>query len=375
MENKHLEAYSFLSNMLKERKEKVNSLKYLRLIVDERLKSDNTDTTIPVPVLRKELYAKVIKKKTDDIDEKLAQKIKREDLQVKLDEIIQSYDVSRRFFEELGVTPNIGETSSDKNEAKQFWIELIEITDTLVVKTDLYVDDSYNRRTNSEIFTDQPINSPTQAIVRENRTESAKASELVIEYQCTSLKDVKGSYFSKLFFKDNELKLKTVKGISFMLLLFFSFSLNILFAIASIWLFIAILKSDSINLFFMNVLLMIGFVAYAYFTYRFVYKPLHSLPRNRIIKAPDFLISANQFNAELELFRPTDFNIARITEYISSCPICDSKIELDYGKPDQNHYMVGRCKGAPHAHVYSFDRMTLKGFFLGHEGYLKSRSR
>ena len=26
---------------------------------------------------------------------------------------------------------------------------------------------------------------------------------------------------------------------------------------------------------------------------------------------------------------------------------------------------------SPLAHVYSFDRNTLKGFFLGHEGYLK----
>lgn len=360
MKNSHLEAYRFLSNMLKERKEKVNTLKYLRLIVDERLKSDNTDATIPVPVLRKELYAKVRKIKSDDIDEKLAQKIKREDLQVKLDEIIESYEVSRQFFTELGVTPIIGETSSDKNEAKQFWIELIEISDALVVN-------------DSETFTDQPINNTTQANVKENKNESAKASELVIEYQRTNPKDVKSSYFSKIFFKGNELKLKTVKGISFMLLLVFSFFFIIILAAASIWIFIDILKSDSTNLFFTNVLLMIGFVAYAYFTYRFVYKPLHSLPHNRIIKAPDFLISTNQFNAELELLRPTDFNIARITEYTSSCPICDSKIELDYGKPDQKYYMVGRCRGAPHAHVYSFDRMTLQGYFLGHEGYLNQR--
>ena len=41
------------------------------------------------------------------------------------------------------------------------------------------------------------------------------------------------------------------------------------------------------------------------------------------------------------------------------------------GKPDQKAPLVGRCREAPHAHVYSFDRVTLRGYFLGHEGYLK----
>lgn len=371
MKNKHLEAYVFLSNVLKERKEKVNNLKYLRLIVDERLKSDNTDATIPVPILRKELYAQVRKMRSDDIDEKLAQKIKQEDLQVKLEEVIESYEISRRFFTELGLIPNIGETSSDKNEAKQFWIELIEISDALVVKKELYVEDDLRHSKDNETFTDEQTDSTIQTNIKENKNELVKTNELVIEYERADPKDVKSSYFSKIFFKDNELKVKTVKGIGFMLFLMLSFLFNILFAIAFIWLFIAVISSDSVNLSFANVLLMIGFMAYVYLSYRFVYKPLHSLPHNRIVKAPDFLTNTNQFNAELELFRPTDFNVARITEYTSTCAICSSKIELDYGKPDQKYYMVGRCRGDPHAHVYSFDRMTLKGYFLGHEGYLK----
>ena len=55
----------------------------------------------------------------------------------------------------------------------------------------------------------------------------------------------------------------------------------------------------------------------------------------------------------------------------SSKPVSDKIRTVHYGKPDQKAPLVGRCREAPHAHVYSFDRVTLKGFFLGHEGYLE----
>ena len=105
--------------------------------------------------------------------------------------------------------------------------------------------------------------------------------------------------------------------------------------------------------------------------YKNKYQRMHSLVSRRIIKAPAFLLSGNQFNADLELFRPTDFNIARVSEIISICPICASQIQLSYGDDIYKYYLVGRCRNAPDDHVFSFDRMKLTGFFLGHEGYLK----
>ena len=72
-----------------------------------------------------------------------------------------------------------------------------------------------------------------------------------------------------------------------------------------------------------------------------------------------------------EMYKGKDgYKVARVTEFIATCPICSAPIELADGKPDQKAPLVGRCREAPHAHVYSFDRVTLKGFFLGHEGYL-----
>lgn len=369
MNNNYLEAYKFLSKLLDQRKERARSLKFLQIIIKNQLENDTSNSKIPVHMLRKTLYAKVTKTKLEDVDEKLAQKIKKDDLQNKLKQVIDAHETGKNYFSDLGLLPRVGETSSDKNEAKQFWIELIE-TSPSAGTIQISIDETNGTKTDCKTLR----NDVSDLYLRSanNRNGLGKSNELVIEYRRETSKNIQGSHFSRLFFSNNKLKVKTVKGIGFILLLMLSFLANILFAVFFIWLFINVLTSDSAEPSFINVLLMFGFVAYAYFTYRFVYKPLHSLPRTRIVKAPDFLISTNQFNAELELFRPTDYNIARITEYTSTCPICNSKIELDYGKPDHKYYMVGRCRGDPHAHVYSFDRMLMKGYFLGYEKYLEN---
>ena len=91
-----------------------------------------------------------------------------------------------------------------------------------------------------------------------------------------------------------------------------------------------------------------------------------------MIKAPQFLFLAlNEDEADMEMYREDGSAITRITRFTSTCPICTAPILLEDGKPDQKAPLVGRCREAPHAHVYSFDRVTLKGYFLGHEGYLK----
>lgn len=73
------------------------------------------------------------------------------------------------------------------------------------------------------------------------------------------------------------------------------------------------------------------------------------------------------------MYRNNDkLNVARITEFTATCPICSGVIELANGRSDQKPPLVGRCKEAPHAHVYSFDRMSMKGYFLGVPDYLKN---
>ena len=82
-------------------------------------------------------------------------------------------------------------------------------------------------------------------------------------------------------------------------------------------------------------------------------------------------------NADIEMYRDRDkdkLNVARITEFTATCSICSGLVELANGKPDQKQPLVGRCREAPHAHVYSFDRMTMKGYFLGVPSYLTDRA-
>ena len=68
MNNNHLESYKFLSKLLDQRKERARSLKFLQIIVKYQLESDASNIKIPVPVLRKALYAKVTKIKPEDVD-------------------------------------------------------------------------------------------------------------------------------------------------------------------------------------------------------------------------------------------------------------------------------------------------------------------
>ena len=74
------------------------------------------------------------------------------------------------------------------------------------------------------------------------------------------------------------------------------------------------------------------------------------------------------------MYRNKDkLNIARIKEFTAICPVCSGVIELANGRPVQKPSLVGRSKEAPHAHIYSFDRMTMKGYSLGVPDYLTDK--
>lgn len=53
--------------------------------------------------------------------------------------------------------------------------------------------------------------------------------------------------------------------------------------------------------------------------------------------------------------------ITRFTRFVGTCPICTADVVLRKGKPDFSVPLVGRCVESPFAHVYSFDRVTMKG--------------
>ena len=77
--------------------------------------------------------------------------------------------------------------------------------------------------------------------------------------------------------------------------------------------------------------------------------------------------AANNKNIPLDILHNTSdiYHLAgKVTEFTATCPICSGVIELANGKPDQKQPLVGRCREAPHAHVYSFDRVLMSGKLL-----------
>ena len=65
------------------------------------------------------------------------------------------------------------------------------------------------------------------------------------------------------------------------------------------------------------------------------------------------------------MYRDNERNkITRFTKFIATCPICTADIVLREGQPDQKAHLVGRCVESPFAHVYSFDRVTMRGKYL-----------
>ena len=158
-----------------------------------------------------------------------------------------------------------------------------------------------------------------------------------------------------------------------MILLMLSFLVDIFIAIFS--LLVILLLSDLPSFKLWQVMLFVAFIPVAYLNWRYFFMPLYRLPYYRVVKAPMFFANINVVNADIEMYWDKDkLNVARVTEFTAICPICSGLIELANGKPDQKQPLVGRCRESPHAHVYSFDRMTMKGYFLGVSDYLAGYS-
>lgn len=194
-----------------------------------------------------------------------------------------------------------------------------------------------------------------------------------IKYERQENSLVETSLFMRFIFdKNNELKMFSLRGIFLILFLIMSFIASLVTLIH----YTLILFDESQS----SILRIISgtFSLFIIQIIRELFLPIHNLITNRIIKSPSFFISINRDNADIEFYRyaykknsDKEYNIARITEIRSVCPICTAPIILMDGKPDQSAPLVGRCIEAPHAHVYSFDRMLMMGYFLGHPTYLQ----
>ena len=93
---------------------------------------------------------------------------------------------------------------------------------------------------------------------------------------------------------------------------------------------------------------------------------------NRIISAPILLQPSDVTNAQIECFATNKtrestgkpIRTIRVVSYTSTCPLCNSRIEVESGGKEFYHRLIGRCIEAPIEHVYSFDRKLRIGWAL-----------
>ncbi|MGM8885629.1 hypothetical protein ACS8FD_06775 [Psychrobacter sp. 1U2] len=352
MKNNHLEVFNELHNQLLNYPRDTLWNTYLKTIVSEQLRKIeySDDGFEPEKLSRQQIYAKAKNIDEKSIDSQTAKNaVKTIKLKATLKAFINDQPDCKKAFINLGYEPIIV-TSASGGGSKN--------------KTLLWMDIQTIESKRSE---QEQIDKLTTVEADGDIEEAEDLSTITYERKATS--DVKPSLFTKLFFNQGELKILSVKGIFLMLLLMAVFVFDVLIAIYAFL--VLLLLDDLPTVSLWQAILFSAMIPFAYISWRYFFMPLYLLPYHRVIKAPMFFANVNVDNADIEMYRDKNrLNVARVTEFTATCPICSGTIILAQGKPDQRPPLVGRCKEAPHAHVYSFDRMTMKGCFLGVPDYL-----
>lgn len=173
---------------------------------------------------------------------------------------------------------------------------------------------------------------------------------------------INASLFFRLIFKQGELKNRSLRGVVLAIVIFGSFIFGVLYILCVAL--VLVRKGQTYTSFDLLIILAIGLCAWNFVTRWFM--PIVNLPEQRVIKAPLGFLALSELDAEIEMYRDNHKNqITIFTRFTSVCPICAADIVLRDGKPDQKAPLVGRCVESPYDHVYSFDRVTLKGKYLG----------
>jgi len=348
MKNIHLDVFEELKKQLLNFPRNTFYDHCLRIIVDAQLnKLKYSDEGFePEKLSRQVIYAKARGVNENTVSSEIAKnKIKTDRLNVELIRFIESQPDCEQAFNAIGYLPEVISSVSEGGAKNRtlVWMSIKAIE-------------------NEEVDEEQIAGS---AVFESDEDLSS------ITYERKAASEIKPSLFTRLFFKKGELKILSFRGVLLMILLMLSFLVDIFIAIFS--LLVILLLSDLPNFKLWQAVLFVAFIPLAYLNWRYFFVPLYRLPYYRVIKAPMFFANINVVNADIEMYWDKDrLNVARVTEFTATCPICSGLIELANGKPDQKQPLVGRCREAPHAHVYSFDRMSMKGCFLGVTAYMTS---
>lgn len=195
----------------------------------------------------------------------------------------------------------------------------------------------------------------------DNQSAEVEPSTTVI-YRRSANGSLKPSLVARLFLRQGEMCNFSARGIIFLSTIFLG-STTCVVMLALMLLSLSIEPGPiTTGKFIILILTVLGFV----FIWREFWHPWFRVVNDCVVKAPLWLTAISEKNScELEMFRQGKYRWTRLVRFSADCPICGSNIELRPGKPDQNLPLVGRCIESPYAHVYSFDRMTLQGTYLG----------
>lgn len=307
----------------------------LKIMCDDSIDTLESNNDAEVTFTRWKLKAKYCGiKVANETDPKELQKwIDDKKMNILLRRIIEA---EHQPFHALGYIPIIktNETKGGKGNEKLYWLDIKE----------------------------QEIEHFDETVISEYDKSDALIKKQFVTYHRSAPSMIKISWLYQIFFKKGEMRNRSLSGIFLIFVIFLSLVFWLLYMIVIALILDPLGKNfTSFNLI---ILLLVIFSTWLLWKYRFI--PIMNLPEHRVIKAPSNFLAFSELDAEIEMFRDNEKNqITRFTRFTATCPICTAGIVLRDGKPDQNAPLVGRCVESPFSHVYSFDRITMKGKYLG----------
>ena len=195
----------------------------------------------------------------------------------------------------------------------------------------------------------------------ESEEEQQPVSAQVIRYSRSQPGEIKPSIWARPFLK-KELKNRSWSGFIFLFGIVLCGAL-LCASVPLLFLLSMVYGSAAIEL---KQLLTLAFVSGVFWiVWKHVDEPFIRLLDDRVVKAPAWVVGITEDPCELEMHRQDDAQWTRLVRFSAECPLCGGNVELRPGKPEHCFPLVGRCGNSPHAHVYSFDRMLLKGSYIG----------
>jgi len=194
---------------------------------------------------------------------------------------------------------------------------------------------------------------PIELDESEQSVLSEKLPEGVIKYYLETIDNLPGWIKWINNFELSEWRIKLIAGLM-ILALITGLGLYFLFIIV-------FLNSQSSGLEIVRSFVGTSFIGITIFL---PFRLLYLCVSNRIISAPILLQPSDVTNAQIECFAINKtrestgkpIRTIRVVSYTSTCPLCNSRIEVENGGKEFYHRLIGRCIEAPIEHVYSFDR-------------------